>query len=122
MQSVDALLVLQGEIFNNQIPGKVYEYVRSKRPIIALTHKDGATAKLCHEVPHAYIADMNDPSSIKLTLQKLLVSKVDKAFDPTLYSREIGAKKLLHVLDSLMSSSVSQPGSVNQSIDNDRVG
>ncbi|OUR99177.1 hypothetical protein A9Q81_11400 [Gammaproteobacteria bacterium 42_54_T18] len=121
MQSVDALLVLQGEIFNNQIPGKIYEYVRSKRPIIALTHEDGATAKLCQDVPHAHIADMNDPLSIKLALQNLLESKVDQAFDPALYSRDIGAKKLLHVLDSLMLTSVSKPGMVNQSIDKDRV-
>jgi len=37
MQRADALLVLQGSNCNEQVPAKVYEYLRAKRPILCLS-------------------------------------------------------------------------------------
>lgn len=117
MLEADALLVLQGEIFNNQIPGKVYEYIRTRKPIIALTHSEGATAKLCRNIPHACIADINDSVQIKQALVTLFDIKVESTFDPSSYNRDRGAEKLLEILNSLINSSVSAsrniPGSLS---------
>ena len=44
MLSVDALLVLQAANCNEQIPAKIYEYLRAGRPILALTDPAGDTA------------------------------------------------------------------------------
>lgn len=46
MMRADGLLVLQASNCNEQIPAKVYEYLRCRRPIIALTDPAGDTANL----------------------------------------------------------------------------
>jgi len=46
MLAADALLLIQGELFNYQIPGKVYEYLASDKPILALVGKGGASEDL----------------------------------------------------------------------------
>jgi glycosyltransferase involved in cell wall biosynthesis len=44
MLSADALLLLQAANCNCQIPAKLYEYLRAKRPVLALTDPAGDTA------------------------------------------------------------------------------
>jgi len=44
MLMADGLLVLQASNCNNQIPAKLYEYLRARRPILALTDPVGDTA------------------------------------------------------------------------------
>ena len=44
MMGADVLLVFQGSNFNAQIPAKIYEYIRAKRPILALLDPIGDTA------------------------------------------------------------------------------
>ncbi len=46
MLRADALLVMQGRNCNEQIPAKVYEYLRTGRPILALADPAGDTAGL----------------------------------------------------------------------------
>lgn len=44
MLNADGLLVMQASNCNEQIPAKIYEYLRAKRPILALTDPVGDTA------------------------------------------------------------------------------
>lgn len=44
MLDADGLLVMQAKHCNAQIPAKLYEYMRARRPILALTDPDGDTA------------------------------------------------------------------------------
>lgn len=44
MMASDGLLLLQSAQANRQIPAKLYEYIRARRPILALTDPDGDTA------------------------------------------------------------------------------
>lgn len=44
MMTVDALLVMQGSGCNEQIPAKIYEYLRASKPILGLTDPAGDTA------------------------------------------------------------------------------
>lgn len=44
MLAADGLLVMQASNCNEQIPAKIYEYLRAKRPILALTDAAGDTA------------------------------------------------------------------------------
>ena len=44
MLNADGLLVMQASNCNEQIPAKIYEYLRAKRPIMALTDPRGDTA------------------------------------------------------------------------------
>lgn len=64
----DALLLLQGVTCNHQIPAKAYEYLRLRRPILALTTHEGDTASLLRDCGGTTIADMYDAEKIYETL------------------------------------------------------
>ncbi|HEY7419193.1 MAG TPA: hypothetical protein VH593_28680, partial [Ktedonobacteraceae bacterium] len=49
MLHADGLLVFQALNCNHQIPAKIYEYLRARRPIFALTDPQGDTAKVLQE-------------------------------------------------------------------------
>ena len=55
MLSADGLLVMQASNCNEQIPAKIYEYLRAGRPILALTDPEGDTAT---SLRHAGVRDM----------------------------------------------------------------
>lgn len=46
MTQADALVLIQDSRFNKQIPGKVYEYLRTQRPILVKADSQGETYKL----------------------------------------------------------------------------
>ena len=60
----DALLLLQGDSCNRQIPAKTYEYLRAGRPILALASDVGDTAALLAKTGGATIVDLNDEPGI----------------------------------------------------------
>jgi len=60
----DALLLLQGMTCNHQIPAKTYEYLRLRRPILALTTHEGDTAALLRDAGGATIVDIYDVNAI----------------------------------------------------------
>jgi glycosyltransferase involved in cell wall biosynthesis len=62
--SADALLLLQGVTCNHQIPAKAYEYLRLRRPILALTTDEGDTAALLRENGGSTIVNMYDAEKI----------------------------------------------------------
>lgn len=64
MMSVDALLLFQGSICNHQIPAKIYEYFRAKKPIFALTDHQGDTAALLREAGINSIASIDNDQDI----------------------------------------------------------
>lgn len=57
MQQANSLLLIQGPLFNNQIPSKVYDYIRSCRPILALTPSKGSTYQTLQPLKHCDCAD-----------------------------------------------------------------
>ena len=44
MLGADGLLLFQGTQFNNQIPAKIYEYFRARKPVLGLVDPEGETA------------------------------------------------------------------------------
>ena len=68
----DGLLLFQGAICNHLIPAKVYEYLRAGRPILALTHTDGDTAKILRGVDVNTIVDIESKERIKAFLPKFI--------------------------------------------------
>jgi glycosyltransferase involved in cell wall biosynthesis len=72
MLRADGLLVLQAANCNDQIPAKVYEYFRARRPIVALTDPRGDTAGLLRQCGIESIAALDDPAAIASLLAKAL--------------------------------------------------
>lgn len=72
MLSVDGLLVFQGTPFNTQIPAKIYEYFRSRKPILGLVDPAGETARVLNAAGFRSIADMDNASAITPVLEKFI--------------------------------------------------
>jgi glycosyltransferase involved in cell wall biosynthesis len=62
--AVDALLLLQGPSCNHQIPAKLYEYLRLRKPILALTDPRGDTAAAFAPAGGATIIDLLDEDAL----------------------------------------------------------
>src|SRR6185369_3884375 len=64
MVEVDGLLVLQASNCNHQIPAKLYEYIRSGTPIVALTDPQGDTAAVLLKLGDQFLAPLDDADAI----------------------------------------------------------
>jgi len=67
------LLLLLAEGWTLQIPGKTYEYLRSGRPILALT-AEGALADLLEKTGGAVVARPTDDAAIACAIRSVYVS------------------------------------------------
>lgn len=72
MRRADALLVMQSSGCNEQIPAKVYEYLRAKRPIICLSDPAGDTANVLRNAGLTAIARLDDVDDIEHTMMHFL--------------------------------------------------
>jgi glycosyltransferase involved in cell wall biosynthesis len=72
MASADALLVMQASNCNEQIPAKVYEYLRAQRPIVALTDPLGDTADLLRRCGIGFTARLDDASEIEQIVLRVM--------------------------------------------------
>lgn len=72
MLEADGLLVFQGQQFNSQIPAKVYEYFRARKPILALVDPAGETAQVLRAAGFDALAAMDDSAAISLTLASFI--------------------------------------------------
>lgn len=72
MLAADGLLILQASNCNNQIPAKLYEYLRARRPILALTDPTGNTAEALKEMGVDTIAPLDSKNDIMRELVRFL--------------------------------------------------
>jgi glycosyltransferase involved in cell wall biosynthesis len=70
----NALLVFQAANCDHQIPAKVYEYLRLRKPIFALTSHSGDTAALLKEIGGATIANLSEEQDIYVALPNFLAA------------------------------------------------
>jgi hypothetical protein len=72
MIRADALLAMQGANCNEQIPAKIYEYLRAKRPILCLADPAGDTATVLRNAGVEAIAKLESGDAIEATLPAFL--------------------------------------------------
>jgi len=72
MLNVDGLLVFQGAPFNTQIPAKIYEYFRARKPIFGLLDPTGETARVIGAAGFRSIAAMDSATAIIPALENFL--------------------------------------------------
>jgi glycosyltransferase involved in cell wall biosynthesis len=72
MLDADGLLVLQASNCNAQVPAKLYEYLRARRPILCLTDPVGDTAAVLRDAGIDSIARLDDAKDIADLLQSFL--------------------------------------------------
>jgi glycosyltransferase involved in cell wall biosynthesis len=109
MLTADGLLVLQAANCNHQIPAKLYEYVRARRPILALTAPGSDTANTLTAAGVNTIGRLDSKSDIVEKLVQFLdLAKAGESQIPTveaarLYSRRSRSSELAALLDQVAS-------------------
>ncbi len=72
MLSVDGLLVFQGAAFNTQVPAKIYEYFRARKPILGLVEAHGETARILRAAGFSSMAPIDDAAGIVPVLENFV--------------------------------------------------
>ncbi len=69
MERADALVVMQAANCNEQIPAKLYEYLRARRPIVGLADPEGDTGRAMKDAAVAHIAKLEDAASVERCIE-----------------------------------------------------
>lgn len=107
MLQADGLLIFQASNCNHQVPAKLYEYFRARRPIFALTDRHGDTARTLSEAGIKTVVSLNDNDAIKKELLSFIhalekgAAQVASKEIMNLYSRRAASKKLGGLLDRI---------------------
>lgn len=72
MARAEALLVLQASNCNDQVPAKLYEYMRCRRPLVGLTDPQGDTASVLRRVGVKDLARLDSAEEIAALLRRVL--------------------------------------------------
>ena len=72
MLAADGLIVFQGTPFNSQIPAKIYEYFRARKPVLGLVDTNGETARVLRAAGFDSVAQMDSGAAIAPVLELLL--------------------------------------------------
>ena len=101
MMNANLLIVVQGKVFNNQIPSKVYEYLATSLPIIALTPRESETAKLLHGQSGCFCTE-NSKILSKHIIDLMKTSDEEHYRDTREYERINRTRELVSVLEQLV--------------------
>jgi hypothetical protein len=110
MLATDGLLILQASNCNNQIPAKLYEYLRACRPILALTDPIGDTAMALKNMGINTIAPLDSKDAIMHELLHFLalirkntapIASMEKVLEN---SRRAKSKELASIFSNVNSS------------------
>ena len=74
MLRADGLLVMQASNCNEQIPAKLYEYLRAGKPILALTDPSGDTANVVRRAGIAALAPLDNAPAIADLLRRFVMN------------------------------------------------
>lgn len=119
MMAGDALLLLQASNCNHQIPAKLYEYLRARRPIIGLTDPAGDTASVLRRAGVTTIAPLDNTDAIVALLRDVLprlrsgTAPLPDEAEVARNSRRARTAELAHLLDQA-SRGPDAPGDVSR--------
>jgi glycosyltransferase involved in cell wall biosynthesis len=111
MLSADGLLLFQGYTSNPAIPAKLYEYLRARRPILAMVDSEGDTAATLRKAGVGRIVPLESTAQIVTELVQFLEGirggrePVSSEAEIRLHSRESKSAELAAVLDSVVAAS-----------------
>jgi glycosyltransferase involved in cell wall biosynthesis len=96
----NALVVIQGEKFENQIPGKVFEYMAMQKPVLIITNKNSATDSVTQANPNTIFADYGNIDAIAQGLNKIRMMEITP-IDRSMYSKKKMSLEITKVLETL---------------------
>jgi len=114
MLCADGLLVFQGYTSNPAIPAKLYEYLRARRPILAMADSEGDTAQTLRDVGIGRIVPLDSSEQIAAGLSEFLrglcagTEPVAGDGEIQRHSRRARAKELALLLDAVQGASAQE--------------
>jgi Glycosyl transferase 4-like domain len=114
--SADGLLLFQAANCNHQIPAKIYEYLRARRPIFAMTDSEGDTARVLADSGVDTVVPLDSESCIIEGLLRFLAGIRDgtaplpKSGDVQRHSRRSRTGELAALLDAAVQSQAGSRG------------
>lgn len=106
-RSSAVLLVISGQSGQGSLTGKLFEYLASGRPILALVPPHGAAAAIIRELDAGIVVDPDDPEAVVTAVTRLYrqwkSGSLHRRSTPKLteFSRERQSQRLLQLLDGL---------------------
>ncbi|WP_405237838.1 glycosyltransferase [Lentisalinibacter orientalis] len=105
MQAADGLLILQAANCNQQIPAKIYEYLRARRPLLVLSDPAGDTVGVARNAGVDKVAPLDDAEAITGLLAEFVSTDdrplpLDEAV--RLASRYARTQEFARLLDSIV--------------------
>ena len=107
MATADGLLLFQAASVNQQIPAKAYEYLRARRPILAMTDPAGDTAALLAATGGGTVARLDAEDDIRSALVNFLATlrrgdaAVARLEDIARHSRRARTAEFARLLDAI---------------------
>jgi glycosyltransferase involved in cell wall biosynthesis len=104
----DGLLLFQAACCDHQIPAKLFEYLRTAKPILAVTSHTGDTAAILKQSGGATIVDSTDWQAIYRVLPEFLKAVEGRSHSRPQsslvehYSRKAQAQTLAHLLNDVV--------------------
>jgi glycosyltransferase involved in cell wall biosynthesis len=108
LKEAGALVIIQGQIFNYQVPGKLYEYIKSAKPIIVMTPNDSSTALAA--LQHPLSAVVNTPDEITEKLLECIKGNFSSphAIETKQFSRQQKASEMAVVFNRVANTNKTQ--------------
>ena len=105
MLGATGLLLLTGGD-DSELPGKLFEYIGSKRPIFAVAHPKGQSATVVEAANAGIVVPNNDPATIAAGLEaflggSLLGGPINRDDNLYRFTRRSAAQQLAKVLDEI---------------------
>ena len=107
MLHADGLILLQGALSNAQIPAKLYEYLRARRPILALVDTAGDSAALLRSIGVGEIIPLHDKEQIVIGVRNFLTqirlhrAPVAEMSQVMQFSRQARTRELVRLFDEV---------------------
>src|SRR5690606_34372161 len=101
----DALLMVVDDVPDNKgiLTGKLFDYMGSKRPIIAIGPRDGEVEKIIHETSSGWYIEYGDRDKMDQCLEQLVSGNYGFEFDTEEFDRRNLTKKLSQIFNDIIS-------------------
>lgn len=122
MLRADGLLVMQGANCNEQVPAKLYEYFRARRPILGLADPSGDTGRVMRESGVAHIARLEDTAQVEAALTRYITEVAPASPSSELtpqvsaMSRKARAQALAQLLDAARRTTHDAPDAAGRTV------
>lgn len=103
MQQCSANMLIQDEVFRYQVPGKLYDYIQSGKPLLAICPANSATANVCRDLPNCWRAwgDAELAAALADILQGRFAAPLS-ANQSEQYSRRARTRQLAGLIEGLV--------------------